>query len=47
MLAIIFHYWLGLILLFAGGLVAVLLVLGYLKTVTAMKYPNGRRRRED
>lgn len=47
MIAIIFHYWLGMILILSGGLVVLTLVLGYLKAVTGAKYPNGKRRRED
>lgn len=47
MIAVIFHFWLGLILVLSGGLVAVALIGGYLKTVTAAKYPNGRQKRED
>ncbi len=47
MIAIIFHYWLGMILILAGGLAVLTLVLSYLKVVTAAKYPNGKRRRED
>lgn len=46
-IAVIFHFWLGLILVLSGGLVAVALIGGYLKTVTAAKYPNGRQKRED
>lgn len=46
-IAIIFHWWLGLVLLAASGGVSLVLVLGYLKTVTAAKYPNGKRHRED
>jgi hypothetical protein len=46
-IAVIFHWWLGLLLLLAGGGVSLGLVALYLKTVTAAKYPNGRRRRED
>jgi hypothetical protein len=46
-IAVIFHFWLGLILVLSGGLVAVALIGGYLKTVTAAKYPNGRAKRED
>jgi hypothetical protein len=46
-IAVIFHFWLGLILVLSGGLVAVALIGGYLKTVTAAKYPHGRQKRED
>lgn len=47
MIAVIFHWWLGLLLLLAGGGISVVLVALYLKTITAAKYPSGRRRRED
>ena len=47
MIAVIFHFWLGLLLVLSGALVTVALVGGYLKTVTAAKYPNGRQKRED
>jgi len=46
-IAVIFHWWLGLLLLLGGGGITLALVGLYLKTVTAAKYPNGRRRRED
>ena len=46
-IAVIFHFWLGLLLVLAGGLVTVALVGGYIKQVTAAKYPNGKRHRED
>lgn len=47
MIAVIFHWWLGLLLLLGGLAATVGLIGAYLKTVTAAKYPNGRRRRED
>jgi hypothetical protein len=46
-LAVIFHFWLGLLLFLAGGAAVVGLVGGYIKTVTAAKYPNGKQKRED
>jgi hypothetical protein len=46
-IAVIFHFWLGLLLVLAGGAVCVLLVGAYLKTVTAAKYPHGKQKRED
>ena len=45
--AVIFHFWLGLILLLAGGAAVVGLIGGYLKSVSAAKYPNGKQKRED
>jgi membrane protein implicated in regulation of membrane protease activity len=44
--AYIWHWWIGLIMLLAGVLVAVGLIGGYLKQVSAQRYPNGRRARE-
>jgi hypothetical protein len=46
-IAVIFHFWLGVILLGATGLATVGLILGYLKSVTAAKYPSGKQKRED
>jgi len=40
----VWHYWLGLILLIVGVTSLVGLAGGYLKQVTAMKYPNRRQR---
>ena len=40
--AIIFHFWLGLILLLSGGAMAVALIGGYVKNIGAAKYPNGK-----
>lgn len=47
MIAVIFHWWLGLLLVLAGAALVVALVGGYLKTVTATKYPSGKQKRED
>ena len=44
-IAVIFHWWLGLLLILGGGLAVVGLVGAYLKTVTAAKYPNGKAKR--
>jgi type III secretory pathway component EscS len=40
----VWHYWLGLILLVVGVASVIGLVVGYLKQVTAMKYPSRRQR---
>ena len=40
----VWHYWLGLILLVVGVASVIGLVVGYLKKVTAMKYPSRRQR---
>ncbi|MEN9645691.1 MAG: hypothetical protein RL238_2360 [Actinomycetota bacterium] len=47
MLAVIFHYWLGLLLAIVGGLAVVSLIVGYIKKVVAPQYPSGRARRDD
>lgn len=41
----IWHWWIGVVLTGAGVLLFVSLVAVYLKTVTAQKYPGGKRRR--
>ena len=46
-LAIIFHYWLGLLLVLSGAALVVALVGGYVKNVSAAKYPNGKRNRDE
>jgi hypothetical protein len=46
-LAVIFHFWLGLLLFLAGGAAVIGLIGGYVKTVTAAKYPHGKQKRED
>ena len=46
-LAVIFHFWLGLLLFVAGAVAVVGLVGGYVKQVTAAKYPHGKQKRED
>lgn len=45
-LAVIWHWWIGLILLIVGGGAALGLIASYLKSVTSMRYPGGRRGRE-
>ena len=47
MLAVIFHWWLGLILAIVGGLAIIGVIGGYIKAVIAPKYPSGRARRDD
>jgi hypothetical protein len=44
MLSVVWHYWLGLILLVVGVLALIATVAGYVAKVTAMKYPNRRQR---
>ena len=42
----IWHWWLGLVMLIAGGGAALSLIVGYLKMVTSQRYPSGRRGKE-
>ena len=42
----IWHWWLGLAMLLAGGGAALGLTVGYLKQVSAQRYPGGKRERE-
>lgn len=44
--AYIWHWWIGLIMLLAGGAAAIGLIGGYLKQVSSQRYPGGRRHRE-
>ena len=46
MTAVIFHYWLGVILLAVSLLAVVGLIGGYLKKVTAIQHPSKRNREE-
>ena len=39
MLAVVWHFWLGLILLVTGGFALIGLALGYVKKVSSMRYP--------
>jgi len=43
----IWHWWIGVVLAFAGVGATLSLVIGYLKSVTALKHPLGRRRRAE
>ncbi|MFN8021477.1 MAG: hypothetical protein U0Q03_08120 [Acidimicrobiales bacterium] len=47
MFAVIWHFWIGLILTFAAILTVVTVVGGYLKQVTSQRYPGRRNRRDD
>ncbi len=44
--AYIWHWWIGLVMLIAGGGAVLGLIVGYLKQVSAQRYPGGRRQRE-
>ena len=44
--AYIWHWWIGLIMLLAGGLATVSLIAGYVKQVSSQRYPGGKRGRE-
>jgi uncharacterized membrane protein len=46
MTAVIFHYWLGVILLAVSILMVIGLIGGYLKKVTALQHPSKRNREE-
>jgi hypothetical protein len=46
MTAVIFHFWLGLVLLGVSILAVVGLIAGYLKKVTATQFPSKRNREE-
>jgi hypothetical protein len=46
MTAVIFHFWLGLLLLAVSILAVVSLIGGYLKKVTAPQYPSKRNSEE-
>lgn len=47
LLAYIWHFWIGVVLLLVAILAVVGLVGGYLKSVTAQRYPGKRARRDD
>jgi len=47
MFAVIFHWWLGLLLTLVGALACVSFIAGYVKKVVAPQYPNKRQQRED
>ena len=44
MLSVVWHYWLGSILLIVGVLAPIATAAGYVAKVSALKYPNRRRR---
>jgi hypothetical protein len=41
--AYIWHWWIGLVMLLAAGGASIALVVGYLKQVSAQRYPSGKR----
>ena len=45
MIAVVWHYWLGLVLLIAALGLIVQTVIGYVAQVTATKYPNRMQRK--
>lgn len=47
LLAYIWHFWIGVVLLLVSVLAVVSLVGAYLKSVTAQRYPGKRARRDD
>ena len=44
MIAVVWHFWLGLILLIAGVGATVNVIVGYVAKVSSLKYPNRRQR---
>jgi hypothetical protein len=42
----VWHWWLGVIFAVTSGLAVLSLVAGYVKQVTAQRYPGGKRHRE-
>jgi hypothetical protein len=47
MFAVIWHFWVGLILTIATVIGVVAVIGGYLKMVTSQRYPGKRARRDD
>ncbi|MEO7398701.1 MAG: hypothetical protein ABIW84_09075 [Ilumatobacteraceae bacterium] len=47
MIAVIFHFWLGVILVLSAAAITVALIGGYVKSVTAAKFPAGKRNPEE
>jgi uncharacterized membrane protein len=45
MISVVWHFWLGLVLLVLGGLAVVNLIVGYVAKVTMTKYPNRKQRK--
>ena len=45
MIAVVWHFWLGLVLLVGGGLAVVNLIVAYVAKVTMTKYPNRKQRK--
>jgi uncharacterized membrane protein len=45
MIAVVWHFWLGLVLLVVGGLAVVNLIVAYVAKVTMTKYPNRKQRK--
>jgi uncharacterized membrane protein len=45
MIAVVWHFWLGLVLLVVGGLAVVNLIVAYVAKVTMTKYPNRNQRK--
>lgn len=44
--AYIWHWWIGLIMLLAGGAATLGLIAGYLKQVSSQRFPGGKRQHE-
>jgi hypothetical protein len=46
MLAVIWHVWIGVVLLFVAAASALNIIVGYIRKVVAPQYPNKRSREE-
>jgi len=45
--AVVWHWWIGVLLTLGIVLLVIVLFATYLATVTAQKYPSGKRRRQE
>jgi len=46
MLAVIWHVWIGVVLVFVAALATLNIIVGYIRKVVAPQYPNKRNREE-
>lgn len=42
----VWHWWIGIVLLIVAVVVGVVLIGGYVKSVSSQRYPGGKRRRQ-
>ena len=47
MLGVIWHHWIGVVLVVVSVLAVLGLVVGYLKNVTSQRYPSRRQQQQD